>query len=213
MFDVLRDAPLGQIVRYLSGDKLFLYPEERPDFVLPPTYTQTFTPGDSTAVSTPVGLSTPEERLPNEEPAAQPIQPSRSHPDPEKLEKLESTPIVPDHLKDGTILVDWYTTDDPANPQNWSTRKKGFVALQIWYLSHTDLANLTVSILLPFTLVLLSLLPVNRAIPSLVLLMGQRSYREIRSLPDCCFVRSLTVRSRMYPPLTCSTYMQMEPVP
>ena len=28
-------------------------------------------------------------------------------------------------------LVDWYATDDPANPQNWSQKKKAFVAFQI----------------------------------------------------------------------------------
>src|ERR1700759_2008566 len=28
-------------------------------------------------------------------------------------------------------LVDWYTTDDPSNPQNWSTPKKSFVLLQL----------------------------------------------------------------------------------
>jgi DHA1 family multidrug resistance protein-like MFS transporter len=43
-----------------------------------------------------------------------------------------SAPIIPAVLDDGTILVDWYTTDDPENPQNWSLRKKGFVTFQIW---------------------------------------------------------------------------------
>jgi DHA1 family multidrug resistance protein-like MFS transporter len=43
-----------------------------------------------------------------------------------------SAPIVPAVLNDGTILVDWYTTDDPDNPQNWSLRKKSFVTFQIW---------------------------------------------------------------------------------
>jgi DHA1 family multidrug resistance protein-like MFS transporter len=28
-------------------------------------------------------------------------------------------------------LVDWYTTDDPQNPMNWSTRKKVFITGQI----------------------------------------------------------------------------------
>jgi DHA1 family multidrug resistance protein-like MFS transporter len=28
-------------------------------------------------------------------------------------------------------LVDWYTTDDPENPQNWSFGKKAVVLLQI----------------------------------------------------------------------------------
>jgi DHA1 family multidrug resistance protein-like MFS transporter len=43
-----------------------------------------------------------------------------------------SAPIVPAVLDDGTILVDWYTTDDPENPQNWSLGKKSFVTFQIW---------------------------------------------------------------------------------
>ncbi|KAG0648233.1 MFS general substrate transporter [Hyphodiscus hymeniophilus] len=47
------------------------------------------------------------------------------------LERPASVPIAPARTITGTILVDWYTTDDPANPQNWSTRKKNFVALQI----------------------------------------------------------------------------------
>ena len=48
-----------------------------------------------------------------------------------RLERPSSTPIDPGRTSTGTILVDWYTTDDPANPQNWSGKKKSFVALQI----------------------------------------------------------------------------------
>ena len=48
------------------------------------------------------------------------------------LEKGPTMPIVPEKLDDGTILVDWYDTDDPENPQNWSSKKKYFVAFQIW---------------------------------------------------------------------------------
>jgi MFS transporter, DHA1 family, multidrug resistance protein len=43
-------------------------------------------------------------------------------------------PIQPERLLDGTILVDWYTTDDPENPQNWSFKKKCFVTFQIWWV-------------------------------------------------------------------------------
>lgn len=42
-----------------------------------------------------------------------------------------TAPIIPATLEDGTILVDWYTTDDPDNPQNWSISKKLFVTFQI----------------------------------------------------------------------------------
>ena len=47
------------------------------------------------------------------------------------VEKTKSRPIIPQRTADGTILVDWYTTDDIENPQNWSTRQKFFVALLI----------------------------------------------------------------------------------
>ena len=40
-------------------------------------------------------------------------------------------PIIPAALEDGTILVDWYSTDDPDNPQNWSLGKKLAVTAQI----------------------------------------------------------------------------------
>lgn len=48
------------------------------------------------------------------------------------LEKGPTRPIIPEKLEDGTILVDWYDTDDPENPQNWSLRKKAFITFQIW---------------------------------------------------------------------------------
>lgn len=48
------------------------------------------------------------------------------------LEKGPTVPIIPEKLEDGTILVDWYDTDDAENPQNWSLAKKNFVTFQIW---------------------------------------------------------------------------------
>lgn len=48
------------------------------------------------------------------------------------LEKGPTMPIIPEKLPDGTILVDWYDTDDQENPQNWSLKKKNFIAFQIW---------------------------------------------------------------------------------
>jgi hypothetical protein len=53
--------------------------------------------------------------------------------DPEsELQKEKSLPILPQKSTDGRILVDWYTTDDDKNPQNWSLRKKVFVSFLIW---------------------------------------------------------------------------------
>ncbi|CAD6570050.1 MAG: hypothetical protein ASARMPRED_003477 [Alectoria sarmentosa] len=48
-----------------------------------------------------------------------------------EVERTKSRPILPARTADGTVLVDWYDTDDAANPQNWSQKKKAFVAFQI----------------------------------------------------------------------------------
>jgi DHA1 family multidrug resistance protein-like MFS transporter len=40
------------------------------------------------------------------------------------IERTQPLPIIPQTTADNLILVDWYTTDDPADPQNWSTFKK-----------------------------------------------------------------------------------------
>lgn len=44
-----------------------------------------------------------------------------------ELEKTKSIPIVPRKTKDGAILVDWYYSDDPENPQNWSNLRRALV--------------------------------------------------------------------------------------
>jgi len=42
-----------------------------------------------------------------------------------------SHPIAPFKTADGLILAEWYTTTDPANPQNWSQGKKAWTAFLI----------------------------------------------------------------------------------
>lgn len=43
------------------------------------------------------------------------------------IQRTKSLTIAPQKTSDGVILIDWYTTDDPANPQNWSRGKKALV--------------------------------------------------------------------------------------
>ncbi|KAL2431207.1 MFS-type transporter pyvG [Exophiala dermatitidis] len=50
----------------------------------------------------------------------------------ESMERRQSSVIAPQRTADGIILVDWYTTDDPANPQNWGSWKKAWVATVIF---------------------------------------------------------------------------------
>jgi DHA1 family multidrug resistance protein-like MFS transporter len=38
MADLIREAPFGQLVRLITGNKLFRYPEEKDDFTCPSSY-------------------------------------------------------------------------------------------------------------------------------------------------------------------------------
>jgi MFS transporter, DHA1 family, multidrug resistance protein len=180
----IRDAPVGQLIRYITKNKVLKYPEERDDFGCPAHYTKgAYTP--SSIDETPAGEK-PE--IPSSEPT-EPIEETITQDDLEKIptvpaeetrfegihthatrrsqiervgtrtalqrsltqkdlesqysqaleNKGPSRPIVPDRLEDGTILVDWYTTDDPANPQNWALKKKLLVTLQIWLVLYKTL--------------------------------------------------------------------------
>lgn len=40
MLDAIRDAPIGQIIRLITKNKVLLYPEEKPDFQVPAYYTK-----------------------------------------------------------------------------------------------------------------------------------------------------------------------------
>ncbi|KAK8042799.1 hypothetical protein PG994_013282 [Apiospora phragmitis] len=162
MSHIIRDAPVGQVLRLLTGNRILKYPEEEADFKLPEAWTQLLSSEDSDTVppkpsgvleaSSASSTTTPgddeekeeknangdaapyqaalartwsrEETVPN---TSDRLEVDQQH----ELEKTKSIPIVPRRTKDGAILVDWYYTDDGANPQNWSSLRRGLVALII----------------------------------------------------------------------------------
>lgn len=170
MADIFREAPFGQLVRILSGNRFFLYPEERKDFHCPHCYhvdatlaldkiaeqssdsetndvgsikaSRTATQDTKLDLEKSATSSDPDVEDGQEQEPAQALGLQRTQTLPYTNERLEiekrlqvektkSRPILPARTADGTILVDWYNTDDPANPQNWSQKKKAFVAFQI----------------------------------------------------------------------------------
>jgi len=183
MSALIRDAPIGQIIRLVTRNRVLQYPEERADFEIPSSYVQLaqgphkeIHSEDNTPLPTPepegpateeVCYPDPETVLENEKAESESeelsdlekIQTLRtqrtamtqisrvgtrtalgksiSRADLEQqfslasIEKGPSRPIEPEKLDDGTILVDWYTTDDAENPQNWSFSKKAIVLAQI----------------------------------------------------------------------------------
>lgn len=209
--ELIRDAPIGQMIRWATGKRMFRYREEEPDWECPICYAK---PDDreekieaanreleTEAKQEPV-YPDPETRL--EEVESHPVEEaegeesrrdtdrtlpvaleqipttkdvhehdgassssSSSHMEPIRtahtlnsklsrvgsrgalqksttradleqqftlstMEKGPSRPIEPERMDDGTILVDWYDTDDPENPQNWSFGKKVVVSTQIY---------------------------------------------------------------------------------
>lgn len=129
--ELIREAPIGQLLRYLSNNRVLLYPEEMPDFVLPATYQAIIEGKESQLSST---FTTPAPTIINSKPG------SVKDVDPEAAggEKSEQV-VVPEVAADGTILVDWYTKDDPANPLNWSNGKRATIAAMIVCYLHTRL--------------------------------------------------------------------------
>jgi DHA1 family multidrug resistance protein-like MFS transporter len=194
--DIIRDAPIGQLLRWITKNKIFLYPEERADFQLPTGYGSASAAHKKTTSSatSPALAATPysPESDDLEKTNLETVEVRSRHPsdvDRYHLERMETAkdfeyshmdshrsdlekaitsrshlsrtatrstlgriqtradldeafrvaslvrpltqPIVPEKTHDGLILVDFYTTDDPENPQNWSLRRKGVATLQI----------------------------------------------------------------------------------
>jgi DHA1 family multidrug resistance protein-like MFS transporter len=157
MKDLIREAPIGQAIRFLSRNKLLQYPEERANFALPIQYATELNRGDGLrphsslgskrtsdlGVLPPLTLEKLDTNLPGDlESLGMTKTKSRHYTEPYSnerfendqllaLERTKTIPIIPQMTSDGIILVDWYTTDDPANPQNWSSLKRGFVTFLI----------------------------------------------------------------------------------
>ncbi len=156
MAGLIRDAPLGQVIRWVTRNRALPYPEERPDFECPECYVQD-APASSDAISKELTEKGPNAMV--ESPTSQQLNAferavtNEAVPGPATrtelskvttqaelaeaytkatMEKGPTQPVFAEKLEDGTILVTWYTTDDPENPQNWPRFRKTLVTLQIW---------------------------------------------------------------------------------
>ena len=150
---MLREAPLGQLIRFVTRNKVLQYPEEKSDYQLPEVYRTVLDGPDSPGSglgsekndtldaekensylkrNTSNDLEAASLSRTKSRTATAPFSDERLEVENElALERTKSVPIAPQKTSDGNILVDWYTTDDPANPQNWSNTKRGFVSLII----------------------------------------------------------------------------------
>jgi DHA1 family multidrug resistance protein-like MFS transporter len=148
--DIIRDAPLGQLLRYCTKNRLLQYPEERPDFKLPDTLQKSIqndslrsTPHTASATSSTIGNPHSEQDTINE--AGTIIPEVESNNPGERDTKPEAVNAV----GNGTVLVDWYSEEDPANPHNWSHLRRFFVGSLIFM--YTFVVYLSSAIYTPST--------------------------------------------------------------
>lgn len=176
--DAIQDAPLGQLINWLSKGKYFAYPEQDPNFKIPweevsagekekeieaaqdvngtPLTSSDTTPHPISRehsagyVAREDIESRPLSAVPTSHSSARgefgvvatrtrtresttPYSRERFEVEQEEaIERQQSSVIAPQRTADGIILIDWYTTDDPANPQNWNSWKKVWVGLIIF---------------------------------------------------------------------------------
>ncbi|KAJ4165295.1 hypothetical protein LMH87_006933 [Akanthomyces muscarius] len=154
MADIIRDAAVGQFIRWVTGNRYLQYPEEKPDFQLPeayanilngvnlsnrpPTFKSSTTLDDDAATDSDdaatvaAAAPSPLAHVPSHRSGINNITESALEADTlHNLEKKQSLAIAPQQTKDGAILVDWYFTDDQADPHNWSNSKRNAIALVI----------------------------------------------------------------------------------
>ncbi|KAF6795011.1 Transporter mfs1-like protein 1 [Colletotrichum musicola] len=174
MAQIIRDAPIGQLIRFFTRNKFLQYPEEKPDFQLPqqwldvlnsektvgdaPVQAGTASSSASTTTNTDAENKNADDPAPYGAPAARtrtreettPYTQDRLEADEiHEIERTQSVPIAPRKTKDGAVLVDWYFSDDAENPQNWSDGKRGLITLIICvytFVVYTSSAIYTTSI-------------------------------------------------------------------
>lgn len=114
MARIVASTPVGYLVRWLSGNRLFRFPEEMPGFQLSPVYLS--------AIASQVSLPDPEAN-----------QESLSEDGHGRVIDLESKPEAscPEITRDGTVIVGWYDSNDQDNPHCWPWWARFMVYIQI----------------------------------------------------------------------------------
>ena len=170
---LIQETTFGQLVRFLSRNKYFKYPEEDPNFKIPweavdvaekeEKLEQNALPSahgsdSSTPIPSPsavekqdpirseAGLTTiptaassarrdfnlVTTRTRTREQTTQYSAERFEVEQEEAIDRTRSSVIQPQTTADGITLVDWYTTDDPNNPQNWNSWTKAWVSFHIF---------------------------------------------------------------------------------
>lgn len=93
MADLIRDAPIGQLIRYITKNKVLLYPEERPGFQCPAGYPGSHDKAERTT-STSYASTTPVSPITNDIEKQDPLDVEKEHREPAEQNAAPETPHV-----------------------------------------------------------------------------------------------------------------------
>lgn len=132
MADLIRESAIGQLIRWATNNRYLQYPEEKPGFQLPQAWLDIVNGTEKAGYNNSRASTSPEDSSDNNNAATDISPDSRLEADEiHNLEKHQSIPIAPQQTKDGAVLVDWYFTDDDADPHNWTNGKRLAITLII----------------------------------------------------------------------------------
>ncbi|KAL4866264.1 hypothetical protein BDV12DRAFT_210622 [Aspergillus spectabilis] len=154
MWDLIRDSPFGVVVRFGTQNQYLRHVEELETFQHPYYHVeeetnvpeQPVSDFQSFTSSVPSTTEVDAERGTADEVDENIIRRLVTQQSYHDLEKNESKPIKPTQTSDGLILVDWYTPNDPENPQNWSAFKKCFITFVVCFYSFVVYFGSSISI-------------------------------------------------------------------
>lgn len=134
MASSIQDSVFGQLVRFATKGRVFAHEENDSNFQLPwkreanddsdKEKELEAEAGSQAAQPLPAGRQSAEEE-------AHPTTPNADIEQQSPIEPQQSRVLQPQKTPEGVILIDWYTSDDKANPQNWTSKKKAMAALII----------------------------------------------------------------------------------
>lgn len=135
MYDIFRDSAIGYCLRLLTFHRVALYPEQRPSFKTPESFTEHSY--EESAANSSALINESKSQITNrglkEEDWDEPELERKSK---DRRNGLVDGVSSPDRVKDSHI-VSWYADDDPDNPHNWSPLKKAWLSFVILLYTFT----------------------------------------------------------------------------
>lgn len=131
MADLVRDAPIGQLLRWLTSNRYLQYAEEVPGFEIPASWTRRSSKdSDSGSSSDNVLASGAGASHAATNSVTQNVDEADETATTWNKQRTSFTRCEYSHDEDA-FAVDWYGKDDPDNPYNWSPNKRHFVTFII----------------------------------------------------------------------------------